>query len=67
VTKSTIEASKLSAALRKTEPKRLRLPKGYGTLRGQFVVRPGLDLTKPILEQILKLDKKERRKTTRRA
>jgi hypothetical protein len=40
-------------------------PEGYGALRGQFVVRPGLDLTKPILEQVLELDKKKRRKPVR--
>jgi len=62
--KSTTKASKLNAAVRKTA-KHVRYPTGYGTLRGQFVVRPGLDLTKPILEQVIKLDKKERRKPTR--
>jgi hypothetical protein len=65
MTKSTTKASKLNAAVRKTVAKRARHPEGYGALRGQFVVRPGLDLTKPILEQVLELDKKERRKPTR--
>jgi hypothetical protein len=41
------------------------VPKGYGALRGQFVVRRGIDLTKPIYEQILKLERKERRRRTR--
>jgi hypothetical protein len=63
--KSTIKASKLSAAVRKTAAKPARYPKGYGALQGQFTVRPGLDLTKPIYEQVLDLDKKERRKPTR--
>jgi hypothetical protein len=27
------------------------LPAGYGVLKGQYVVRPGLDVTKPIFEQ----------------
>jgi len=36
--------------------------KGYGALRGQFVIREGLDVTKPIFEQVLKLEKKDRRK-----
>jgi hypothetical protein len=31
-------------------------------LRGQFVIRSGLDVTNPIFEQVLKLDKKLRRK-----
>jgi hypothetical protein len=44
---------------------RPRYPEGYGVLRGQFMVRPGLDLTKPIYEQTLELDRKERRKPTR--
>ena len=63
--KSTTKASKVNVAVRKTAAKRARHPEGYGALRGQFVVRPGLDLTKPILEQVTKLDKKERRKPTR--
>ena len=63
--KSTTKASKLSAAVRKTAAKHERYPKGYGALRGKFMVRRGLDLTKPILEQVLELDKKERRKPTR--
>jgi hypothetical protein len=33
-------------------------PEGYGALRGHFIVRPG-----PIYEQVLELDKKERRKS----
>ena len=37
------------------------LPKGYGSLRGQLHIRRGVDLTKPIYEQVLKLDRKERR------
>jgi hypothetical protein len=65
MTKSSTKASNLSANLRKAPVKRTRYPEGYGALRGRFVVRPGLDLTKPILEQVLELDKKERRKPTR--
>jgi hypothetical protein len=34
---------------------------GYGALRGQFEVRPGIDLTKPIYEQVLRLDAEEER------
>jgi hypothetical protein len=63
--KSTTKASKLDTAVRKTAAKPARYPKGYGALRGQFTVRPGLDLTKPIYEQALDLDKKERRRPTR--
>jgi hypothetical protein len=63
--KSTTKASKQIAAVRKTAVKQARFPKGYGSLRGEFVIRPGLDVTKPIFEQVLKLDKKERRKPTR--
>ena len=32
---------------------------GYGALRGQFEIRPGIDLTKPIYEQVLRLDAQE--------
>jgi hypothetical protein len=65
MTKSTTtKAPKGStAAVRKKTPaKHGQYAEGYGALRGQFVVRPGLDLTKPIYEQVLELDKKERRK-----
>jgi hypothetical protein len=67
MTKRTTKASKVNtAAVRKKTPaKRGQYPVGYGALRGQFVVRPGLDLTKPIYEQVLELDKKERRKAKR--
>lgn len=30
-------------------------PEGYGALRGAFVVRDGIDLTKPIYEQVARL------------
>jgi hypothetical protein len=39
-------------------------PLGYGSLRGKYVVRKGLDLTKPIHEQIVKLNKKRGRVRT---
>ena len=48
--------SKRGAPARKASPKHVRYPEGYGALQGQFVVRPGLDLTKPIYEQVLELD-----------
>jgi hypothetical protein len=63
--KTTTKASKFNAAVRNTAAKPTRYPKGYGALQGQFTVRPGLDLTKPIYEQVLVLDKKERCKPTR--
>jgi hypothetical protein len=62
MTKGPIKASSHNTAVRKSEGKRARYPKGYGALRGQFVIRPGLDVTKPIFEQVLKLEKKDRRK-----
>ena len=61
--KSTIKASKSNLAIRKTATKKAAYPKGYGSLHGQFVVRPGLNLTEPIYEQVLKLDKKRRKPT----
>ncbi len=36
-------------------------PKGYGALKGQYVARPGMDLTKPIAEQAARLDREEGR------
>jgi hypothetical protein len=32
------------------------VPKGYGALKGQYVVRDGIDLTKPIAEQVARLN-----------
>jgi hypothetical protein len=58
------KASKTHTAVRKSAAKPPVLPKGYGALRGQIVIRPGIDLTKPIYEQWLELDRKERKKTT---
>ena len=40
------------------------LPKGYGALRGQIAIRPGMDLTKPI-RPVAKQDRKERRGRSR--
>jgi hypothetical protein len=39
-------------------------PLGYGSLKGQFVVRKGIDITKPIYEQALKIKKKRGRART---
>lgn len=36
------------------------MPKGYGALKGQYVVRDGIDLTKPIAEQVARLERLER-------
>ena len=62
MTKTRTKASKSYSAVRKSATKPAVLPKGYGSLRGQFVVRRGIDLTKPIYEQYLKLEQKERRR-----
>jgi hypothetical protein len=59
---SKTKASKARVALRKSGAKLPVLPQGYGALRGQFEVRPGIDLTKPIYEQVLKLEERERRR-----
>ena len=39
-------------------------PLGYGSLRGKYVFRKGIDLTKPIYEQVVKLEKKRGRART---
>jgi len=61
--RSARKASNAHAAARK--PKPAVLPKGYGSLRGQIEIRPGIDLTKPIYEQYLKLERQERRRKKR--
>jgi hypothetical protein len=61
--KATSKAAK--AAVRKPKRKPAVLPEGYGSLRGQIEIRPGIDLTKPIYEQYLKLERQERRRKKR--
>jgi hypothetical protein len=61
--KATSKAS--TAAVRESERKPAVLPTGYGSLRGQIELRPGIDLTKPIYEQYLKLERRERRRKKR--
>jgi hypothetical protein len=56
---------KAPTAVRKSAAKPAVIPKGYGALRGQIAIRPGIDLTKPIYEQWFKLDRKERRRRSR--
>ena len=59
------KASTSGAAVRKSAARPHVYPKGYGALRGQIRIRPGIDLTKPIYEQVLKLEAKERRRKKR--
>jgi hypothetical protein len=59
---SKTKASKSRAPLRQSGVKPPLVPKGYGALKGQFEIRPGIDLTKPIYEQVLKLEQRERRR-----
>ena len=35
------------------------LPAGYGALKGQYVVRKGVDVTKPIFEQVRRVSGRE--------
>ena len=55
------KALRTRTAVRKSEKPAI-MPKGYGSLKGQIEIRPGIDLTKPIYEQWLKLERKERRR-----
>jgi hypothetical protein len=55
------KASNSRTAVRKSPPKPPALPKGYGALRGQLRIRPGIDLTKPIYDQWVKLERRARR------
>ncbi len=34
-------------------------PKGYGASKGKYIVRPGMDITKPIYEQYIALEASE--------
>ena len=35
------------------------LPAGYGALKGQYVVRKGVDVTKPIFEQVRRASRRK--------
>ncbi len=35
------------------------LPAGYGALKGQYVVRKGVDVTKPIFEQVRRASRRQ--------
>jgi hypothetical protein len=37
---------------------------GYGSMKGKLELREGIDLTKPIFEQVLKLEAREKRKAS---
>lgn len=47
--------------VRDPETGRLLTLKGYGALKGQFMVREGIDLTKPIAEQVARLERARER------
>ncbi len=40
--------------------------RGYGALKDKLALREGLDLTKPIYEQVAKLDQADARRVARR-
>ncbi len=40
--------------------------RGFGALKGKLTLRKGLDLTKPIYEQVVKLDEAEAGRTAKR-
>jgi hypothetical protein len=46
----------------RSDAKLKTLVKGYGSLKGEFVVRRGIDITKPIFEQANKSAKKGARR-----
>ena len=37
---------------------------GYGSMKGKLKLRPGIDLTKPIYAQVLKLEARAKRKAS---
>jgi hypothetical protein len=63
--KRATKTSRHNATDGKSAGKPARFPEGYGALRGQFVIREGLDVTRPIFEQVLKLDRNKRRQPRR--
>lgn len=65
MTETKTKALKSSTTARRSPNKPAAMPKGYGALRGALVIRHEVDLTKPIYEQYLRLEGKERRRNTR--
>jgi len=63
--KTKTKAARSNVAVRKTATKATMRPKGYGSLRGQIAIRRGIDLSEPIYEQYLKLEREERRRKKR--
>jgi len=40
--------------------------KGYGALKGQIAFRTDIDLTKPIYEQVMKIDSRRKRASSKK-
>jgi hypothetical protein len=53
------------ATIRSKETGEIHILHGYGASKGQYVVRKGIDLTKPIYEQVLKLEARKKRKPSK--
>jgi hypothetical protein len=51
------------AILRDDRTGKVRVVHGYGAMKGKLALREGLDLTKPIYEQVLKLEARAKRKS----
>jgi hypothetical protein len=52
------------ATLRNEQTGEMLVLQGYGASKGEYVVRKGIDLTKPIYEQVLRLEARNKRKAS---
>lgn len=52
------------ATLRNRETGEVLVLHGYGASKGKFEVKKGIDLTKPIFEQVLKMEMRKKRKAS---
>ncbi len=52
------------ASLRNRETGEVLVLHGYGSMKGKLELRKAIDLTKPIYEQVLKLEVREKRRSS---
>jgi hypothetical protein len=52
------------ATFRNEETGEVLVLRGYGSMKGKLELREGIDLAKPIYEQVLKLEAREKRKAS---
>ncbi len=65
--KETVEKKGSKYVIRDTKSGRFFQLKGYGALKGQIAFRRDVDLTKPIAEQVTKINARRKKADTKKA